>query len=70
MSMTVPECTCTHRDNCTQALICEETRSPKQSVNLIRKPFWQERLTALKKLLRLPAAYADVYQQGVREVVG
>ena len=50
MSMTVLECICTHRDSCTQKLICEETHYPKQSVNLIVKSFWQEGLVALEEL--------------------
>lgn len=70
MSMTVLECICTHRANCTQKLICEETHYSKQSVNLIIKSFWQECLVALEELLRLLTIYADAYQQGVEEAIG
>ncbi len=50
MSMTVLETICTHRENCTQKLICDETHYPKQSVNLVVKAFWQAGYVTLQEL--------------------
>lgn len=53
MSLTVLECIYEHADDCTQKLISEETRYPKQSVNMIIKSFYDE------KYIRLTETAAD-----------
>ena len=50
MSMAVLESICSHKENCTQKMICEETHYPKQSVNLIVKSFWKEGYITLEEL--------------------
>lgn len=50
LSFVVLEAICRTPENCTQKLICEQTRLPKQTVNSVIRSFWEQGYVEIKEI--------------------